>query len=208
MPTKLIGLHGYSLNGERMRKQMAELAGALAPYVELAFPDGLHVCNPATVEKLRAAWASPDFPPPHLSWWDASQDGTIYRGWDETREQMRECVGEGPAGLFGFSQGGMLAATLAALSSRGGFPPLRFAVIVAGRKPRAAALQSLFDTAIAVPSLHVWGEADKLSRVAAEALTSHFDPATREVVRWPGPHVIPTRGPAADAIVDFIRRHA
>jgi hypothetical protein len=67
-------------------------------------------------------------------------------------------------------------------------------------------MQNLFDKPISIPSLHVWGENDKLSRAAAAALVEHFDPATREVVRWPGSHMIPSRGPAAQAIIDFVRR--
>jgi predicted esterase len=111
-------------------------------------------------------------------------------------------------GLFGFSQGAMLAATLAAMSDAGSFPPVRFAVLVGGRKPRAAALQPLFEKPITVPSLHVIGDADKLSGTHASALVDHFDPATREIHRWPGSHMIPTRGPAAAAILDFVQRYA
>jgi predicted esterase len=209
VPTTLIALHGYSLNGARMRAQMGELVGALAPQVELVFPDGPHVCDPRSVDRLYEAWKVPRFPPPHLSWWDSSDDGKVYRGWERTEETAQSwALGASGVGLLGFSQGAMLAASLAALSSAGAFPPIRFAVLVAGRKPRALALQPLFENPIRVPSLHVIGEADRLTGPHAAALVEHFDVATREVHRWHGPHMIPTRGPAATAIVDFIRRHA
>jgi predicted esterase len=110
--------------------------------------------------------------------------------------------------VLGFSQGAMLAAAVAAHSSAGTFPPLRFAVLIAGRKPRAAALQPLFEKPVRVPSLHMLGDADRLTGAHGPALAEHFDPAAREIHRWPGPHMIPTRGPAAAAIVDFIRRYA
>jgi hypothetical protein len=48
---------------------------------------------------------------------------------------------------------------------------VRFAVLVAGRKPRAAALQPLFETPIRVPSLHVVGDADRLTGRHADELT-------------------------------------
>jgi predicted esterase len=192
-----------------MRAQMGELVGALAPQVDLVFPDGAHACDPAQVDRLYNAWATPRFPPPHLSWWDATEDGKVYRGWERTEEQMRALVaGASAVGLFGFSQGAMLAATLAAMSAAGSFPPVRFAVLVGGRKPRAALLQPLFERPVAIPSLHVIGETDRLSGTHATALVDDFDAATREVHRWPGSHMIPTRGPAAAAILDFVRRYA
>jgi hypothetical protein len=100
----------------------------------------------------------------------------------------------------------MLAATLAALAERAEFPALRFVILVAGRKPRADALQPLFEGPLGTPSLHVWGERDGLARDSAR-LMEHFDPTLREAAQWPGPHVLPTHGAGADAIVAFLRRH-
>ena len=37
-------------------------------------------------------------------------------------------------------------------------------------------------------------------------VVSAFVPDRREIAVWPGPHVIPTRGPGAHAIVAFLRR--
>jgi predicted esterase len=209
VPTTVLAFHGYTLNGARMRAQMGELVGTLAPQVDFVFPDGPHTCEPASVDRLYKAWDVPRVPAPHLSWWDATDDGKVYLGWEETVEAVRAmAAGVSALGVLGFSQGAMLAATVAALSSSGAFPPLRFAVVVAGRKPRAAALQPLFETPIHVPSLHVWGSTDRLTGQHAATLVDHFDTATREVHCWRGPHMIPTRGPAATAIVDFVRRYS
>jgi predicted esterase len=206
--TTLVALHGYTLNGARMRGQMGELVGALAPYVDLFFPDAPHTCDPASVDRFYGTLDAPRFPPPHLSWWEASDDGKTYGGWERTEQAAQSWVrGASALGVLGFSQGAMLAATIAALSSAGAFPPVRFVVLVAGRKPRALAMQPLFETPIRIPSLHVVGDADRLTGPHASALVEHFDAQTREVHRWRGPHMIPTRGPAATAIVDFIRRH-
>jgi pimeloyl-ACP methyl ester carboxylesterase len=81
-------------------------------------------------------------------------------------------------------------------------------VLIAGRKPRAAQLQAAFIDPIALPSLHVWGERDTLTREYSEELVECFDAPEREVVRWPGGHVVPTSGPAFDAIVRFVLDHA
>jgi len=209
MPTTLLAFHGYTLNGTAMSKQLAELAGALASHVDIVCPDAPHTCDPASVDRLYASWGAPRSSAPHLGWWDATEDGAVYRGWEETRDAAREWTSRfSSVGVLGFSQGAMLVAALAALSGSEQFPPIRFAIMIGGRKPRAEALQSLFERTIRVPSLHVWGDADRLTGSDAPALVEHFDPTTREVFRWAGPHAIPTRGPAAAAIVDFVRRHA
>jgi hypothetical protein len=80
--------------------------------------------------------------------------------------------------------------------------------LVAGRIPRAAALKPLFDVALSLPSLHVWGERDLMARSEAPKLVERFTAETREAVHWDGPHILPTFGPAADAIVAFIRKHS
>src|SRR5262249_50339116 len=176
---------------------------------DLVCPDAPHTCDPASVDRLYASRGAPRASPPHLCWWDATEDGAIYRGWEQTCDAARAWTSSSsPVGVLGFSQGAMLVAALAALSGTEQFPPIRFAIMIAGRKHRAAALQSLFERTICVPSLHVWGDADRLTGSDAPALVEHFDPTTREVVRWTGPHAIPTRGPTADAIVDFVRRYA
>ena len=45
-------------------------------------------------------------PPPYLSWWNATDDGRVYRGWDESRAQLAALAAQGPFGVLGFSQGG------------------------------------------------------------------------------------------------------
>jgi hypothetical protein len=77
--------------------------------------------------------------------------------------------------------------------------------MVAGRKPRALALQPLFEPPLTLPSLHVWGARDPFGP-NAETLVPLFTPEKRELLRWDGPHVVPTYGPGADGIVDFITR--
>ena len=204
----LLALHGYTLNGAQMRAALGPLAESLSEYVELVYPDGPHVCEAASVDRLYALTKAPRLPGPHLSWWDATDDGRVYRGIENTLEQMRELLERHqPCALVGFSQGGILTAILAALSSRGEMPTVAFAVLVAGSLPRAESLLPLFETPVSVPSLHVWGERDSFSTSRAPQLAQSFDVAKRETVRWPGPHVIPTRGEAAASIVDFVRRN-
>lgn len=153
--------------------------------------------------------SAPRLSPPHLCWWNASDDGLDYRGWGETRELVSATLEHNaPASVLGFSQGGTLAAAVVALSSRGELPPVRAAVMVAGRKPRAASLQAAFSEPIALPSLHVWGERDALTKEHSAGLVECFSATQRDVCRWPGGHSVPTRGPAFEAIVRFLLAHA
>jgi pimeloyl-ACP methyl ester carboxylesterase len=200
--TALVALHGFSVNGAVMRAQLE----AVLPARAIVAPDAPHACAADAVDRLYAMWDEPRRLPPHLMWWDASDDGREYRGWDETRELMRPILAAGPVGLIGFSQGAILATALAAMSAHGEMPPIRFAILIGGRPPRADVLLPFLARPIEVPSLHVWGEADTLVGDGPRALLELYAPATREVVSWPGAHSIPTTGPAADAIARFIAR--
>jgi predicted esterase len=204
--TTLIALHGYSLNGSQMKSRMGSLAESLAAEVDLLYPDAPHVSDAATIDRHYAAWQVPKLPPPYLSWWRATDDGRVYRGWEKSRDALVELVQRHqPAAVLGFSQGAAMASVLAALSDRGELPPLRFVVVIAGTLPRAEALTPLFERLVTVASLHVWGNRDTLVGARPAALAERFHPSSRSLEIWPGPHVIPTRGAAAERIVDFVR---
>jgi predicted esterase len=139
----------------------------------------------------------------------SSGAGRVYRGFDAALaiiEAIFEREAGSAIGILGFSQGSIFGSALAALSAQGKLPPIRFAVLVAGRIPRADDLLPCFEHPIAIPSLHVWGERDALCIPSAEELSCRFDPSSREVCVWPGPHVLPGRGLGADAIVRFVER--
>jgi pimeloyl-ACP methyl ester carboxylesterase len=209
MTHTLLVLHGFTMNGEVMREALEPLAKALDPKVRLVCLNAPHTCAKETVERMYRGWNVATLSAPHLCWWNASDDGLAYHGWEETRALVSEALQRyAPASILGFSQGGILAAAVAALSRSGELSPIHGAVLVAGRKPRAALLQAAFIEPIAVPSLHVWGERDHLTGQYCEELVECFSAPEREVVRWPGGHVVPTSGPAFEAIVRFVTDHA
>jgi pimeloyl-ACP methyl ester carboxylesterase len=205
--SSLLALHGYTLNGAVMRASLAALVPRLPAELQLICPDGPMTCSPASVERMYAVTGGAR-QPPHLSWWDASDDGRVYHGWEQTRALLRgELERHQPIGVLGFSQGGMVAAAVAALSARGELPPICYAILVAGRAPRADIMKPWFEQPIAIPSLHVWGERDRMSAPGSQALVNRFDPGTARTAVWPGPHVVPTSGNAADAIAAFVAEH-
>jgi predicted esterase len=207
--TTLIVLHGFTQNGAQLGEHLAPLLKRLPASLQVHFPDAPHPCSEAGLKRLARMLGSETWPGPHLCWWDATDDGSVYRGFEQSLELIRARVEQapGPVGLLGFSQGAIMAASLAALAARGAFPALHFVALVAGRKPRAAALAPLFDPTLSVPSLHVWGARDPFN-TQARPLLECFAPERREEVSWDGPHLVPTYGPGADAIVDFLTRQA
>jgi pimeloyl-ACP methyl ester carboxylesterase len=205
--TSLVVLHGYTMNGDTMRAHMAGLAARFPGGLRVIYASAPHACSEASVERFYGGSSLTRLAAPHLMWWDATDDGREYRGWEETRDHLRALFQQhSPAGVLGFSQGGILAAALAASSMDGQFPAPRFAILIAGRTPRATVFEPLFARAIAVPSLHVWGERDGMAE-GSRGLVDHFQESTRQVVTWPGPHRVPVEGPAADAIADFVQRY-
>jgi predicted esterase len=209
---KLIALHGYSMNGAVMRRQLGFVQQAL-PSLEILAPDAPHRCTPEAVDRLHAIWDAPRQAPPHAMWWDASDDGREYRGWEATRDLLRGLLDtsistSSSVGLIGFSQGAILATALAALAVHGEMPPIELVILIAGRTPRADVLHPFLKQPLAVPSLHIWGEADTLVGDSSRALLDTFLPDQRQVVTWAGKHSIPKTGPAAAAIVDFLARRA
>lgn len=208
MSTTLIALHGFTQNGTVIRDMLAPLAERL-PSVVLEYPDGPNPCSATSVEHMHKLLGGTPRPP-HRCWFDASDDGREYRGFDKTQAELSALIERRPGrvGLLGFSQGAICAASLAALSAHGRFPKLDFVVLVAGRTPRSDEIAPLLAEPIAIPSLHVRGERDPLAKGHVDQLAERFAAATRQSILWPGPHVVPTRGEGADAIVRFVEAYA
>jgi pimeloyl-ACP methyl ester carboxylesterase len=194
---RLLALHGQTLNGAYMRRELARLEEL---GVELICPDAPNHSTADLVERLYTVWDAPRQPPPHRAWWDASDDGRTYHGWEASRDLLLPILGEGPVGILGFSQGAIVATALAAMAQHGQAPPIDFVVLIAGRAPRADVLAPLLVEPIRIRSLHVWGDRDSMMGETCRELADRFAADTREVVTWPGGHTIPKSGPAAQAI--------
>jgi predicted esterase len=208
MRSALLSLHGFTMNGPSLRRHLGELEPRLSKHVDLVFPNAPHTASEASVLALLQRMGGTRSAPPQLEWWNASDDGRVYQGWEATRESLRTEVLRHPAaGLLGFSQGAAVAAAVAALACRGAFPPLSFVVLVAGFAPRSAELLPLLDEPLTIPSLHIWGQDDAFAK-HGPGLASKFSSLTRRIVTWKGGHSVPASGDAADAIVEFVRNHA
>lgn len=134
------------------------------------------------------------FEGPYFEWWKASPDYRVYEGWGDSAAFVSDFLSmHGPFhGLLGFSQGGMLSATLVAMQQQGlasaNVPAIGFCLLVGSSKPRAAHLQHLFGSPLTCPSLHFIGERDPL-REGGEAMLACF--ARPELIRHPRSHQVP-----------------
>lgn len=208
MRASLVVLHGYTMNAETMREHMSALAQRLPAGMNIVYAPAPQTCSEGAVERFYRGSSLARLPPPYLTWWDASDDGSEYRGWEETRDAVRALVARhSPAGLLGFSQGAIVAAAVAATTERDATSAPSFVVLVAGRTPRASALEPYFREPVPVPSLHVWGRRDGMASGSRE-LSGRFKESTREVVVWSGGHRVPGDGPGAEAIAAFVGRYA
>lgn len=203
---RILALHGMTLNGATMRRQMGPLRPRLEELADVEWLDAPQFCPPDSVQRHYSAWGMPIPDGPHLRWWDASSDGHVYAGWNETLRfiEARLLDGEPPV-LFGFSQGAVAAAAVALFSTRELLPPIAGAVLVAGFVPRAEEITRHFTAPLDVPSLHVWGTEDPVVGDAPERLMEWFAPERRTVLVWPGSHSIPRRGPFGETMLEFLR---
>ncbi len=203
---RLLALHGMTLNGAVMKRQMGQLRVRLEQLVATEWLDAPHPCPALSVQRHYARWGMPIPDGPHLRWWDASSDGSVYDGWPQTRELLKARLGAGaPTILLGFSQGAAVAAAVAALSAQGELPPILGVILVAGMAPRADDITRHVRNPIDVPSLHVWGQNDPITGAASERLSEWFVAERRHVHVWQGAHSIPRRGPPAEVILSFVR---
>ncbi len=163
---RILCLHGYHGNARVLRDQMSALTRGMDSLAEF-------VCVDAP------SLAQGDF-----GWWHAVRDegsfgagdpgvGTAmahYQGWKRTRDWIVSLFKrEGPFdGVFGFSQGGTLAALLVGLRSPDGKPsaskPLafEFAIIVGAFLANDPVLAELYheQESYDLPSIHIIGHSD------------------------------------------------
>ncbi|KAK2163287.1 hypothetical protein LSH36_82g02012, partial [Paralvinella palmiformis] len=113
--------------------------------------------------------------PDQRGWWFSRQDeyfnahdkSTCAKGYQQSLEVITNAFREqGPFdGVLGFSQGASMLSLLCGLQQHQGQEcPFHFdfAIFVAGFKSRSEGHRHLYDDLIQIPTLHVYGETDKV----------------------------------------------
>ena len=192
-----------------MRHQLGPLGEQLERTYRVSYPDAPHKCSEQTVERLWKSYRPPRGVETPRAWWNASDDRLVYSGWRASVERLvPELAASERTFLVGFSQGASFAALLAGLAFAGEVPALAGVVLIAGARPRASDLTRYFQRQISVPSLHLIATQDVLMKDAPRKLSDCFDPEQRTVVEFAAGHVVPRRGPAAQALLQFLEDYS
>ncbi|KAK4812123.1 hypothetical protein QYF61_000964 [Mycteria americana] len=206
-PLRLLGLHGYRQSERRFRQRTGALRKALRGRAELVAVSAPH--------PVPGGGEDDDGDDPPRGWWfsapgtfEAGEVAAAPAGLEESLSAVAAALAEhGPFdGLLGFSQGAALAAMVCALRARGDPRfPVAFAILVAGFASRAPAHSHFYQEPIALPTLHVVGDADTvIAAPLSRELAQHFvEPV---VLTHPGGHFVPAAAPQKKAYLDFLDR--
>jgi predicted esterase len=140
-----------------------------------------------------------------------------YQGWQQTRAWADAFFASNAPidGVFGFSQGAVLASLLVGLRPPNGAPtpaqPLGFgfAVLVGGFPSNDPAHRALYESveSFALPSLHMIGRADRVvPSEASRALAARFESPV--LFEHEGGHVIPSSPEARATFGEFLGSRA
>ncbi|NWU71404.1 OVCA2 Esterase, partial [Pterocles burchelli] len=204
-PLRLLALHGYRQSERRFRQRTGALRKALRGRAELVAVNAPHLV-PGSGE---------DGDDPPRGWWfsgpgtfEAGEAAAAPAGLEESLAAVAAALAEqGPFdGLLGFSQGAALVAMVCALRARGDPRfPVAFAILVAGFASRAPAHRHFYREPIALPTLHVVGDADAViaAPLSRELAQRFVEPL---VLSHPGGHFVPAAAPQKKAYLEFLDR--
>ncbi|KAL6776435.1 hypothetical protein ACKKBG_A21105 [Auxenochlorella protothecoides x Auxenochlorella symbiontica] len=200
---RVLCLHGYAQTADIFRTRTGSGRKSLMSRLELVYVDAPH--DAKTTGKSWFDWE--ELPAGNQPGSDQARPSSAvrYSGWGASRRTLDEALAaHAPVhGILGFSQGATAAAIYCAGLPEGA---LRFAVLVSGFLPRDPAVAaSLAGPGLALPSLHLMGEADEIIPLdRSEALAQTFS-GPRMAHRHPGRHLVPTcSGAVKEAWLAFL----
>eukprot|EP00741_Cyanophora_paradoxa_P003802 tig00000718_g3696.t1 len=207
---KILCLHGHMQSASSFRGRLGFMRkGALAKCAELVFVDGPHQVPAACIDEEEADGLADGAGGSRLTWFKFDA------GWRETGAGFEETVAtleevakrEGPFdGLLGFSLGAVVASVVASPAVQERHPLLRVRFVILCSGFRSPAHAELYAAPNAMPSLHLWGTADRhVAWRRSEELSAAFADPVVEVSEGGG-HVIPSQ--KKEAIARFVQRFA
>ncbi|MCU0686965.1 MAG: DUF924 family protein, partial [Polyangiaceae bacterium] len=197
---RVLVLHGFRQNGEVLRRRTRKMRDALDDAAEFVFVTSPMAYAPRGDDRdgtIAAFGEVPDYPM-QRAWWLANEDSAVYEGFDASIAFLENVFRtQGPFdGVLGFSQGGTMAAVLAAMLPHPSIA-FRFAICVSSFPSRAKAHAAYVRPgSVRVPSLHVLGLNDLLvTPDRSIALLDVFDRSTSTLVKHAGGHFVPNAWP-------------
>lgn len=207
---KILCLHGYRQNDKSFRERTGAFRKILKKHAELVFisaPNRIPPTEPLESQKE-------DDGEDQRGWWFSASDSTYcaqdytdcVKGYQESLDViMKAFEDQGPFdGVLGFSQGASMLSLICGLKEQmiENFQ-FDFAIFVAGFKSRQKPHTDLYNRIITIPSLHVFGDTDKvIEKEMSEHLLQYFkDP---KILQHKGGHFIPASGPQKNGYLEFL----
>ncbi|XP_052809786.1 esterase OVCA2-like isoform X3 [Mya arenaria] len=215
---KILCIHGYRQNAQSFR----ERTGAFRKFpIVKKQTDLVFITAPNRVPSMHGEEAPGDGQAAEglgeTGWWFSAPDNTYMaqeftdccKGYQESLDMVTEVFKtQGPFdGILSFSQGASFASLLCGIQQQNPDSPIKFnfVILVAGFKSRQSAHEHLYKEKITVPSLHVFGDTDKvIQKDMSEALLQHFvEPV---ILQHEGGHFIPTTGAHKQVYTQFLQK--
>ncbi|KAJ0407647.1 hypothetical protein P43SY_010188 [Pythium insidiosum] len=211
---RVLCLHGYRQNGEKLRGRISAFRRTFKSYVEFVCIDApIEVpYEPTTERGEQSDDGESQEDVRQFSWWDYHIDEAT---GDHTYSKVNESIAylekvykeQGPFdGIFGFSQGGMMASLLFQLQQTKpnevpfGF---RFGIFVSATTPRDSRYDFTQET-LKFPSVHMMGTTDAVVPVErSRQLAERFENPI--VFEHSGGHYIPANKDPKDILRSFLR---
>ncbi|XP_074625671.1 esterase OVCA2-like isoform X1 [Acropora palmata] len=204
---KILVLHGYRQSAQTCKEKLGAFRKGLKKlpleFVYITAPNKIPCNDGGVVEGSN-----------EYGWWFSTEDDTydpltptdVTKGFGESLEVVKTTFNDkGPFdGVLGFSQGACFLSILCALREQGDLQ-FKFAILVAGFKSRSTSHGVYYSTQIKFPTLHVFGDTDKvIPKENSEVLLQHYSSTT--ILNHPGGHFIPTQAPQRKVYAEFLQQ--
>ncbi|XP_023713089.1 esterase OVCA2 isoform X2 [Cryptotermes secundus] len=208
---RILCLHGYGQNGEVFRRKLGGVRKLLKKNAELIFVTAPNKIPPPEEHSVTDENAQIN---DEYAWWfttenrmfDAKKPSDICLGFENSLALIEKTFEElGPFdGLLGFSQGAGFVGILCGMQQSNWLKyEFSFAILVGGFKSQCHPHLNYYLKASSIPSLHVYGENDKvISREMSELLLEQFSHV--EISVHPGGHYVPATGPQKQSYISFL----
>ena len=233
---------GYTQYGSQFHAKTRALEKALVkafPSTTLHYPNGPISLRPSDIPGYSLS-ADPNGSGDEIEafgWWRRKDGTPIYDGIEKGLARVAETIKtEGPFdGAIGFSQGGALAAMVAALlendrkrsfdvlcatdgekipyptsfqHANGDIiqPPLKFAIVYSGFAAPLEKYEGFYNPKIKTPILHFLGSLDTVvDEKRGNQLIAVCESSEKRIIIHPGGHFVPSQKPWLDATVSFVK---
>ncbi|XP_025095344.1 esterase OVCA2-like isoform X2 [Pomacea canaliculata] len=208
-PLKILCIHGYRQNAQLFREKTGSFRKVIKKYADLVFITAPNQVPPLSSDKEVIEGD-------HTGWWFSNLDDSFHaqdrtdccKGYENSVLLIEKTLKEqGPFdGILGFSQGASMVSLLCGIQEQQPDKKLfNFAILVAGFKSRSSSHDILYSKKISIPTLHVYGESDKIiPKDMSEDLLQYFEDYI--VLQHLGGHFIPTGGPQKKIYLEFLEK--